>query len=144
MSFVISTDKSRLDIPMIHQFLTSESYWARGIPLETVERSIRNSVVFGIYDKEKQIGFARVITDKATFAYLADVFIVPEYRGLGLARKLMDEILSCPELIGLRRWLLATADAHGLYRQIGFSGLGKPERFMEINDPEVYKKRTAG
>lgn len=140
MEIVISADPSRLDIPLIHRFLTEESYWAKGIPLETVERSIRNSMAFGVYDGDRQVGFARVITDRATFGYLADVFILPEYRGRGLAGRLVREILAHPELNGLRRWMLATADAHGVYRKAGFGELAKPERFMEISDPDIYSR----
>lgn len=138
MEIVISADPSRLDIPVIHRFLSEESYWAKGIPLETVERSIRNSMAFGVYDADRQVGFARVITDRATFGYLADVFILPEYRGRGLAGRLVREILTHPELTGLRRWMLATADAHGVYRKAGFRNLAKAERFMEISDPDIY------
>ncbi len=140
MEIVISADPSRLDIPLIHRFLTEESYWAKGIPLETVERSIRNSMAFGVYNGDRQVGFARVITDRATFGYLADVFILPEYRGRGLAGRLVREILAHPELNGLRRWMLATADAHGVYRKAGFRNLAKPERFMEISDPDIYSR----
>ena len=140
MEIVISADPSRLDIPVIHRFLTEESYWAKGIPLETVERSIRNSMAFGVYDGDRQVGFARVITDRATFGYLADVFILPEYRGRGLAGRLVREILAHPELNGLRRWMLATADAHGVYRKAGFGEIAKPERFMEISDPDIYSR----
>lgn len=140
MEIVISADPSRLDIPVIHRFLSEESYWAKGIPLETVERSIRNSMAFGVYDADRQVGFARVITDRATFGYLADVFILPEYRGRGLAGRLVREILAHPELTGLRRWMLATADAHGVYRKAGFRNLAKAERFMEISDPDIYSR----
>lgn len=140
MDFIISADPSRLDIPLIHHFLSAESYWATGIPLETVELSIQNSLAFGVYEQDKQVGFARVISDRATFAYLADVFILPEYRGLGLAGKLVREVLAHPELTGLRRWLLVTADAHGVYGKHGFTEIARPERFMEIADPEVYTR----
>ncbi len=143
MNIEISADPARLDIPMIHRFLSQESYWAKGIPPETVERSIRNSLAFGVYDQERQIGFARVITDKATFAYLADVFIVPEYRGRGLAGRLVREILDFPELEGLRRWLLVTADAHSIYRKQGFAEIARPDRFMEISDPLIYERKAA-
>lgn len=134
----ISTDKSLLDIPLIHHFLTEESYWAKGIPLETVQRSIENSLCFGVFIDQKQVGFARVITDNATFAYLADVFILHEFRGKGLSKKLMAYIRSHPQVQGLRRWLLATADAHGLYEQFGFQNLAQPDRFMEIRNLSVY------
>ncbi len=136
--FEISTDPSRIDVAAVHDFL-STSYWAKGIPLEIVRRSIQNSLCFGIYRSKEQIGFARVITDRATFAYLADVFVIEEYRGRGLSKWLMQCILAHPELQGLRRWSLATRDAHGLYRQFGFRELKSPERFMELHDPDVYR-----
>jgi GNAT superfamily N-acetyltransferase len=136
---LFSTDKSRLNILYIHHFLFHESYWAKGIPLNLVERSIHNSMCFGVYDKRKQIGFARVISDFATFGYLADVFIDEAYRGKGFSKTLMEFILSRDELKILRRFILATADAHGLYRQYGFRPLKVPERFMEIHQPDIYK-----
>jgi GNAT superfamily N-acetyltransferase len=136
--FEISTDPARIDLRAVHEFLAN-SYWARGIPLETVQRSIENSLCFGIYQGNRQIGFARVVTDRATFAYLADVFVLPDYRGRGLSRWLMECIIAHPDLQGLRRWMLATQDAHGLYRQFGFSPLKAPERWMEIHRPDVYK-----
>jgi GNAT superfamily N-acetyltransferase len=137
--FQISTDPARIDLRAVHEFLTN-SYWARGIPLETVQRSIENSLCFGIYHGDRQIGFARVITDRATFAYLADVFVLPDYRGRGLSKWLMECIIAHPDLQGLRRWMLATQDAHELYAQYGFSSLKAPERWMEIHRPDVYKK----
>ena len=130
--FTISTDKSRLDLPLIHRFLSEESYWAKNVPRDVVERSIEHSLPFGVFDGERQIGFARVITDYAVYAYVADVFVVPEYRGRGAAKELMQAIRSHPELQGLRRWHLVTRDAGGLYRQFGFRELSKPERHMEI------------
>jgi GNAT superfamily N-acetyltransferase len=136
--FEISTDRARLDLAIVHGFLAN-SYWARGIPLETVQRSIENSLCFGIYHSDRQIGFARAITDRATFAYLADVFVVPAYRGRGLSKWLMQCILEHPDLQGLRRWMLATQDAHGLYERYGFTPLKRPERWMEIHRPDVYK-----
>lgn len=137
--FEISTDPARIDLIFVHAFLTI-SYWARGIPVETVKRSIENSLAFGVYRAGRQIGFARVITDRATFAYLADVFVVPEYRGRGLSKWLMECIFGHPDLQGLRRWMLATQDAHGLYQQYGFALLKAPERWMEIHRPDIYKK----
>jgi len=136
--FTISTDPSRLDLDLIHDFLSNHAYWSPGISRALVEKAIKNSLCFGIYANssagkyEGQIGFARVITDHATFAYLDDVFILPTVRGLGLSKWLMECILSHPELQGLRRWLLATRDAHGLYAQFGFRPLARPERFMEV------------
>ncbi len=135
----ITTDPTAIDVSMVHGYL-SRSYWAEGIPREIVERSITNSLCFGVYHGSRQVGFARVITDRATFAYLGDVFIVEEYQKRGLGRWLMEVIMSHSELQGLRRWLLATRDAHGLYRQYGFVPLGAPERFMEIFEPGIYKK----
>ncbi len=137
--YLISTDCSKLDVQAIHAFLT-ESYWAKNIPFETVERSIENSLCFGVYDGDRQVGFARVITDYTTFAYIADVFILESHRGMGLSKWLMECIIKDPELQGLRRWLLATRDAHGLYRQIGFTELKAPERWMQIHDPDVYNR----
>jgi GNAT superfamily N-acetyltransferase len=139
--FTISTDKARLDVPAIHDFLAHSSYWARDVPLSTVQKSIENSLCFGIYDGDKQVGFARVITDYAVFAYLADVFILEDYRGRGLAKWLMACIVSYPELQNLRRWMLATKDAHGLYAQYGFNSLSRPERFMEASQPAAQGSR---
>ncbi|HEY0611770.1 MAG TPA: GNAT family N-acetyltransferase [Chitinophaga sp.] len=137
--FSISTDRDKLDLDLIHSFL-SNTYWAKGIPRSTVERSLQHSLCFGLYHEQQQTGFARVITDYTTFAYLADVFIIPSYRGKGLSKWLIKTILEHPELQGLRRWLLATADAHGLYTQFGFTPLPHPERFMQIHYPDVYKQ----
>jgi N-acetylglutamate synthase-like GNAT family acetyltransferase len=138
-NFSVSTDISRLDINVIHGFLSS-SYWAENIPVETVRKSIEGSMCFGVYDKNRQIGFARMITDKATFAYLADVFILEEYRGRGLSKWLMEIIMNSPELQGLRRIMLATRDAHGLYKKSGFTPLTQPNRWMQIHNPDIYKK----
>jgi len=135
--FLISTDRSKLDVDMIHGFLT-RSYWAEGIAREIVERSLKRSLCFGVYDGSQQIGFARVISDFATFAYVADVFILEPYRGRGLAKELIATIMEHPELQGLRRWSLATRDAHALYAAFGFRPLETPDRQMEICDPEVY------
>jgi GNAT superfamily N-acetyltransferase len=138
--FIISTDKTRIDISYVHAFLQT-SYWAEQIPLDVVQRSITGSLCFGVYHRENQIGFARVITDEATFAYLADVFIDEAYRGKGLSKRLVETILSYPSLQGLRRFMLATRDAHGLYRQFGFSELTFVDRWMHIHWPDVYKKK---
>ena len=135
--YAISTDAARIDLAIVHGFLRS-SYWAQNIPFEIVRRSIENSLCFGLYEADKQIGFARVVTDRATFAYLCDVFLIEDYRGRGLAKWLMETILAHPELQGLRRWLLATADAHGLYGQFGFAALDSPAIFMERRTPDVY------
>lgn len=133
----ISTDKSLLQLETIHSVLKN-SYWAKNIPLEILKRSIENSICFGVYIEKEQIGFCRVITDKATFAYLADVFIVEDHKGKGYSKLLMKEVMSHPELQGLRKFLLGTADAHGLYRQFGFKELAKPERMMEITFKDIY------
>jgi N-acetylglutamate synthase-like GNAT family acetyltransferase len=139
--YEISTDRARLDVALIHRWLSEESYWAKGVPRDVVERSIENAICFGIFDANGgQVGFARVITDKATFAYLADVFVLEAHRGKGLSKTLMAEILAHPELQDLRRWLLATWDAHGLYAQFGFTPLDRPERIMERRDPDVYAR----
>lgn len=135
--FEITTDPARIDLAVVHAFLTT-SYWAAGIPLETVERSIRNSLCFGIYNGNHQVGFGRVITDRATFAYLGDVFVLLEYRGKGLAKWMMECIVAHPDLQGLRRWSLLTRDAHGLYSLFGFTELKSPQRWMERHDPEIY------
>jgi GNAT superfamily N-acetyltransferase len=136
-NFVIDTNRRKLDLRLIQEFLDKRSYWAIGRSIDTVSRSIRNSLNFGIYDGDKQIGFARVITDYATFAWLADVFIIEEYRGRGLSKWLMEVIISHPKLQGFRRWTLATKDAHDLYRKFGFAELRKPERWMERSDPST-------
>lgn len=133
--YVISTDQSRLDLNVIHDFLTNSSYWAVGRSLETVKRSIEHSLAFGLYKDDRLVGFARVVTDYATFAWVADVFILEEARGQGLGTWLIEVILAHPELQGFRRWALATKDAHEIYRRFGFSELKRPERWMERRDP---------
>jgi GNAT superfamily N-acetyltransferase len=135
----ISTDRARLDRAAVHEFLTN-SYWATRIPREVVDRSIDNALCFGLYEGERQIGFARVISDFATFAYLSDVFVLDPYRGRGLGKWLMEAVFAHPDLQSLRRWMLATRDAHGLYRQFGFSELSRPERIMEILVPDIYDR----
>jgi GNAT superfamily N-acetyltransferase len=136
--YTISTEKSRLDLETIHRFLSGEAYWAKNRSLEKTQTAIENSICFGVYEGQQQIGFARVVTDKGTFAYLGDVFILSEFRGRGLSKWLMEAIISHPELQGLRRWVLATRDAHGLYEQFGFSALKFPERWMELAAPDAY------
>jgi GNAT superfamily N-acetyltransferase len=138
--FLISTDRSLLDIDAIHSYLSKESYWAMNIPREVVERSIQHSLCFGVYDGKQQIGFARLITDQATFAYLADVFILEAYRGKGLSKWLMETMHAHPGLQGLRRWVLGTKDAHGLYEQFGWVRFGEEQlkRFMQKQDVVVY------
>jgi GNAT superfamily N-acetyltransferase len=140
--FLVSTDKGKLDLSMIYGYL-SESYWAKGISKNVVFRSIQNSLCFGIFSGAEQIGFARVITDCATYAYLADVFVLELYRGRGLSKWLMECIVAHPQLQGLRRWTLATRDAHRLYAKFGFKPLAKPDNFMELHDPEVYSRNSA-
>jgi len=137
--FTISTEKDKLDIDVIHSFL-NRTYWAEGISKEIIRRSIEGSLCFGVFENDKQIGFARMITDKATFAYLADVFIIEEYRGRGLSKWLMEVIMSHPDLQGLRRMVLVTKDAHGLYKQFGFTPLINVDRWMHILDLDVYKR----
>ncbi len=141
-NYQISTDISKLNIDFIYQYLSEESYWAEGIPKEVVEKSIQNSVCFGLYCNKSQIGFARVITDKATFAYLADVFILQSHRGKGLSKWLIQTIHTHPELQGLRRWMLGTRDAHGLYERFGWKKLTEDtaKRFMQKHNPDVYKR----
>ena len=136
--YVISTDKSRLDLTVIHNFLKT-SYWAAGIPLEVVRRSIEHSLSFGLYKEDKQIGYARVITDYATFAYLGDVFVLEPFRGQGLSKWLMEVVVTHPELQGFRRWILLTKDAHGLYKKVDFTGVATPERYMERFFTDVYE-----
>ncbi|MGB5005663.1 MAG: GNAT family N-acetyltransferase [Ferruginibacter sp.] len=160
--FIISTDKSKLDIEMIHGYLSGSSYWAKHIPFDTVKKSIAGSCCFGLYVAKnrstedpllpgeypsgfygQQVGFAGVITDHATFAYIADVFIIDEFRGNGLAKMLMETIMKHPDLQGLRRWFLATKDAHGLYTKYGFTILDKPERFMGLKPFDEYPKSNS-
>ncbi|MET0463779.1 MAG: GNAT family N-acetyltransferase [Chitinophagaceae bacterium] len=138
--FIISTDKKLLDIDVIHSYLSRESYWSTNIPRDIVERSIAGAECFGVYHDQQQIGFARVITDKATIAYLGDVFILDAFRGKGLSKWLMEVIHAHPELQGLRRWLLGTRDAHTLYEQFGWSRFGEEQtkRFMQRQDRATY------
>jgi len=138
--FLISTDRSKLDVDVIHEFL-ARSYWAAGIPRATVVRAIENSLCFGVYDNGGQIGFARVISDFATYAYIADVFILEAWRERGLGKELMASIMAHPDLQGLRRWSLGTRDAHGLYAQFGFMTVDNPSPIMmEIVDHDVYTR----
>jgi GNAT superfamily N-acetyltransferase len=136
--YLISTDKSKLDIVFIHHFLSTESYWAKNIPIDLVKKSIEGSLCFGLYLNEKQIGFARMITDGATFGYLCDVFIDTDHRGKGLSKWLMQTVMQHPDLQGLRRISLATKDAHGLYEQVGFKPLNDADRFMQIKRENPY------
>ncbi len=136
--FTISTDRDRLQIKAIYQFLSEESYWAKERTMEQTIKAIKNSLPFGVYTGENQIGFARVVTDHATFAYLGDVYILKEHRGQGLSKWLMETIVNHPDLQGLRRWILATRDAHQLYEKYGFHDLVHPERWMEKPAPNAY------
>ena len=135
----ISTDSSRVDRNLVHEFLSQRSYWAAGIPRDVVERSIERSLCFGVYEGDAQVGFARVVTDYATFAYLADVFVLESHRGRGIATWLMEAVVGYPDLQGLRRWILMTRDAHGLYAKFGFKPLAAPDRIMEIHNPSIYR-----
>jgi len=137
--FLLSTDPARLDVDAIHAFLSS-SYWAAGIPRAVVERAIAGSICFGLFHGPRQIGFARVITDRATFAYLADVYVLEEYRGHGLGTWLIEAVSAHPDLGGLRRFVLVTRDAHGLYEKFGFTPLAKPGNYMEKHWPDVYRR----
>jgi GNAT superfamily N-acetyltransferase len=136
--YIISTDKSKLDVDLVHEFLRDRSYWAAGRTREQMKNAIANSICFGVYRDGNQVGFARVVSDGATFAYVGDVFVLEEHRGKGVGRMLMETMLAYPDLQGLRRWILATRDAHGLYEQFGFTRLKFPERWMELAAPEAY------
>ncbi|MDN3656798.1 GNAT family N-acetyltransferase [Ferruginibacter paludis] len=137
-NFTISTDRAKLDVDLIHHFLSTEAYWSKGIPLSTVEAAIANSLNFGIYDGDQQAGYARIVSDFATVAYLGDVFILPEFRGKGLSKMLMQEVMNHPQLQGLRRWILLTGDAHGLYKQFGWSAIASPDKWMEKHCKDIY------
>lgn len=139
--FTISTDPDRLDLAVIHGFLAA-SYWSAGIPREAVARAIAHSLPFGLYEGDDQVGFARLVTDTVSFAYLADVFVLPAYRGRGLARWLTATILAHPELATVRRWLLATRDAHGVYTAVGFAPLEEPDRYLTIKREPPWQKST--
>lgn len=138
--FCISTDKTKLDIDSIHEFLSNKAYWSLNIPKDRVQISLQNSLCFGVYHNEQQIGLARVITDFSTIAYLGDVYILEAYRGMGLSKWLMQTIMSYPDLQGLRRWILLTGDAHGLYRQFGWTDIADPTKWMEHHNKDVYAK----
>jgi GNAT superfamily N-acetyltransferase len=140
--FIISTDRGLLPVEQIHRYLSEESYWAKGIPYETVQMAIINSLNFGVYRNGGLVGYARVITDYATIAYLGDVFILPEWRGLGLSKWLMEQINHHPSLQGLRRWILLTKDAHGLYEQFGWKNIADASRWMEKHNATVYQQNA--
>jgi len=137
--YTISTDKDKLDILSIHKFLANETDWANGIPINTLKKSIENSLNFGLYYQNKQIGFARIISDYSTIAYLGDVYVLKEYRGKGLSKWLINEIMEHPNLQGLRRWILLTDTAEWLYKKFGFTEIPNPEFYMEKHNPNVYK-----
>lgn len=140
-SFYISTDVDHFDMPLVHKWLSVDAYWSLDIPFETVQKAMRNSVAFGVFKKDgEQIGIARMVTDQATFGYLADVFLVSSERGQGLAKWLMDVIMDHPKLAGLRRTMLATRDMHPLYRQYGFKEIEGHPLLMEITVPDIYSK----
>ena len=136
--YTISTDKSRLDLSFVHHFLSTQAYWCLNVPMEIVRRSVEHSLCFGVYHGAVQVGFARIISDYATIAYLGDVFVIPAHRGKGLSKRLMAEIMSHPDLQGLRRWILLTGDAHGLYEQFGWKAVANPDLYMEIATPKIY------
>jgi len=140
--YVISTEPALLDLEVVHGFI-SHSYWGKNIPKPLVERMIRNALCFGVYHHGSQVGFARIISDFATFAYLADVFVLPEHRGRGLSKALIGTIVAHPDLQGLRRWMLVTLDAHGLYEQFGFRSVANPERHMEMHQPGIYERAVS-
>ena len=137
--YTISTDRSRLNVDLIHDFISNHSYWGTGRAREVVQRSIDNSLPFGVYKGDEQVGFARIVTDYATFAWVADVFVLPDHRGQGLSKWLMEVVIAHPKLQEFRRWVLATKDAHGLYEQFGFMKLHRPERWMERPDPNIQE-----
>lgn len=136
-AYEITTDPARFDVAAIHDFLAN-SYWSPGLPREVLDRAIAHSLCFGLLCEGRQVGFARMVTDRATFAYLADVYVLEAHRGKGLAQRMVETILAHPDLQGLRRMMLATRDAHGLYERFGFRPLAAPQRFMELHRPEVY------
>ncbi|HTE18877.1 MAG TPA: GNAT family N-acetyltransferase [Armatimonadota bacterium] len=136
----LSTDAAEMDVDAIHAYLAGESYWARGIPREIVERAIRNSVCFGVFDGAAQVAFARVVTDRATYAYLCDVYVLNSHQGQGIGKWMMRAVDAHPELQGLRRWGLVTKDAHGLYAQFGWVPVDRPERVMQRTDPDLYTR----
>ncbi|MHA4847385.1 GNAT family N-acetyltransferase [Flavitalea antarctica] len=140
--FLITTDKSKMDIAAIHDFLSKHSGWSDNIPFEKVKTSIEHSLNFGLFHQEKQVGFARVISDFSTIAYLGDIYVLERYRGLGLSKKLMEVVMGHPNLQGLRRWILLTSTAEWLYEKYGFTKLPKPEIYMELYNPEVYAMKS--
>jgi GNAT superfamily N-acetyltransferase len=142
-SLRISCDPREMDVALIHAFLSEQSYWSQGVPLDTVRRAIDNSLCFGAFAGHAQVGFARVVTDRATFAYLADVFVLPTHRARGVGKALMTAVLAHPDLQGLRRFMLATRDAHALYAQFGFTPPVRPHTLMERFEPDIYQRASA-
>jgi GNAT superfamily N-acetyltransferase len=138
--YEVDTDSARVDLVVTHKFLSDDAYWSEAVPMDIVERAVSNSMVFGAYKGGAQVGFLRVVSDRATFAWIGDVFVLPDQRGQGLGKFLMECAMAHPELQGLRRWMLATRDAHGLYAQYGFTELHDATKFMERWDPEIYKR----
>ena len=136
--YKITTDKSKMDIVAIHDFLSKYSGWSDNIPFDKVKSSIENSLNFGLFHNDKQIGFARIISDFSTIAYLGDIYVLDDYRGQGLSKKLMDSVIEHPNLQGLRRWILLTSTADWLYEKYGFTKLPKPELYMELFNPNIY------
>jgi GNAT superfamily N-acetyltransferase len=143
-AFTISTDPALLDLDLLHDYLSRETYWSAGIPRDTLVRAVAGSLCFGVYGVGGQVGFARVVTDRATFAYLCDVFLLPAYRGRGLSKWLMECVTAHPDLQGLRRFVLVTRDAHGLYAKFGFEPPADPTGYMHIHRPDVYRDLPAG
>ncbi|MEI6411780.1 MAG: GNAT family N-acetyltransferase, partial [Bacteroidota bacterium] len=137
-AFQLSTDPAKLDLKVIHNYLSNESYWAKNIPFETVKSAVENSLNFGLYYQDRQIGYARIVSDYTSMAYLADVFILEAFRGQGLSKWLMETIMQHPNLQGLRRWILLTRDAHELYKRFGWQPIAIPDRWMEVHNPNVY------
>ena len=140
--YCISTENDKLDLKMIHHFLSTKSYWSKNIPFEKVQSAVKNSLNFGVYFNNRQIGYARVISDFSTIAYLGDVFIIEDFRGQGLSKWLMEVVMKHPYLQGLRRWILLTGDAHGLYKKYGWTEIANPEKWMELHNKEVYETRN--
>ena len=138
--YTLSTDLEKIDLNMVHDYLSNHAYWSLNIPFETLMKAVKNSLNFGVFYKGKQVGYARVISDHATIAYLGDVFILPEHRGKGLSKWLMETMTHHPQLQGLRRWILLTKDAHELYKKYGWNEIAVPARWMEKHDPNVYSK----
>ena len=138
--YLLTTDVSKMDVSAIHDFLCNESYWSKNIPFERVKKAVHHSLNFGVFHSGKQVGYARVISDYSTIAYLGDVYILNNFRGKGLSKWLMESVMNHPELQGLRRWILLTGDAHELYKKYGWATIHKPELWMEKHQPDVYTR----